>query len=428
MAGRRKKKSGSSKVLMIVIAVLALVAIGCGMFYANSKNKKDVLEDGKNKESAPISLLDESIEAQRLVDTILLQKDNWQLVENEHGKKEVDVEGAETKVNINQRALRVGVPNTTSVTGAGEWLKEKVEAAGLVYMNGKMVKYKNWDAFEAQVGIKVKAGKGTQSFMTDKITFIHNGNLTKEDKDVKDLPEEPAKEEEKPEKKEASARQFKGRLAIVVDDCGADLDGLRTLLDTGLPFSYAILPNKPYSSDALHLIKSRGRTAMLHLPMEPMNAGAMSEGSNTILVSQSDAQKAALARKNIAAFPGIEGINNHQGSRATSDRKTMQVVLREIKKNGLFFMDSRTYASTIGNVVAKEMGVPTARNDIFLDNSTNPEDVRAQIYKAMALAEKQGSAIAICHVRPGTVACWKKYAAEFKKTGITFVPVKSLLY
>ncbi len=428
MAGRKKSNSGSSKVLLLVLAAVALIAIGCGLFYANSNSKKDVLNDNKNKESAPISLLDESIEAQRLVDTILLQKDNWQLVENEHGKKEVEVEGTANKVSINQRELRVGVPLATSVTGAGEWLKEKVEAAGLVYMQGKMVKYKNWDAFEARVGIKVKAGEGTQNFMTDKITFIHNGNLTKQDKDVRDLPEEPAKEEPKEEKKEASARQFKGRLAIVVDDCGADLDGLRTLLDIGLPFSYAILPNKAYSSDSLALIKSRGRTAMLHLPMEPMNASAMSEGSNTILVSQSDAQKAALARKNISAFPGIQGINNHQGSRATSDRKTMQVVLREIKKNGLFFVDSRTHSSTIGNVVAKEMGVPTARNDIFLDNSTNPEEIRAQIYKAMEMANKNGSAIAICHVRPGTVACWKKYAAEFKKTGITFVPVTQLLY
>ena len=44
------------------------------------------------------------------------------------------------------------------------------------------------------------------------------------------------------------------------------------------------------------------------------------------------------------------------------------------------------------------------------------------------MAEKNGSAIAICHVRPGTLRCWEKYADEIKKTGITFVPVTQLLY
>ena len=56
------------------------------------------------------------------------------------------------------------------------------------------------------------------------------------------------------------------------------------------------------------------------------------------------------------------------------------------------------------------------------------EDIRKQVYKAFAMAEKNGSAIAICHARPNTAKCWQMYGEEFKKSGITFVSVNKLLY
>lgn len=424
MTKNKKKASGNNHGILILLLVIAVLAIGCGLFYANSKSEKDVLDTKPGDEPQAVSLLDESIEAQRLVDNILLQKNNWQLIENDHSKEQVEVDGSSATVEINQRELAVGVPETTSLTGAAEWLQEKVEAAGLVYISGKGAKYKKWDAYKVEIGIKVKAGQGTRSFVTDTITLFHNANLTKKDKDIKDLPEAKVEDEEQ----QGNVRQYRGKVAIVIDDCGADMSSVRTLLDTGLPFSYAILPNKAYSSDVLELVKSRGRTPMLHLPMEPLDASAMSEGANTIRVAQTSGQKLALVRKHLGSLQGVVGVNNHQGSRATSDRATMQTVLGEMRSQGLFFLDSRTASSSVAKDMAREMGVPTARNDIFLDNSSDVEAIRQQVYKALALAEKNGSVIAICHARPNTARCWKKYASEFKRTGVTFVPLTELLY
>lgn len=424
MTKNKKKSSGNNHGILILLLIIAVLAIGGGLFYANSKSEKDVMDTKPGDEPQSVSLLDESIEAQRLVDNILLQKNNWQLIENDHSKQRVEVDGSSATVEINQRELAVGVPETTSLTGAAEWLQEKVEGAGLVYISGKGVKYKKWDAYKVELGIRVKAGQGTKSFVTDTITLFHNANLTKQDKDIKDLPEAKVEDEEQ----QGTVRQYRGKVAIVIDDCGADLTSVRTLLDTGLPFSYAILPQKAYSSDVLELVKSRGRVAMLHLPMEPLDASAMSEGANTVRVSQTSGQKQALVRKHLGSLQGVVGVNNHQGSRATSDRATMKTVLGEMRSQGLFFLDSRTASSSVAKDMAREMGVPTARNDIFLDNSSDVEAIRQQVYKALALAEKNGSVIAICHARPNTARCWKKYADEFKRTGATFVPVTELLY
>ena len=413
---KRKKSSGNHVVLLALVTLLAVLAVAAGMFYAFGRSEKDIMDNKDSKEKKEVSLLDESIEAQRILDNILLKKTNWQLIEREHGENDVNVAGVNTSVKIAQRQLAVGVPASTDLQAAGSWLQEKAAAAGLVSISGKDSKYKDWDAYKVEIGIAVKAGSGKKQFVTDTVYFFHNSNLHGEDKDVK-------KVREKPE-----SRKYSGRLAVIVDDCGYDMSSVRTLLNTGLPLNFAVLPYKPYSSDVLEMIKSDGRVAMLHLPMEPMDRSAMSEGSSTICTDMSKDRILELTRKAINSLPGVSGVNNHQGSKATADSATMTTVLQELNNHDLFFVDSRTSSKSVARDKAVAMGVPTARNDIFLDNSSDVQAIRKQIYKAMDIAEKNGSAIAICHARPNTAKAWSMYAEEIKNTGIELVPITDLLY
>lgn len=413
---KRKKSSGNHVVLLALVTILAVLAVAAGMFYAFGRSEKDIMDNKDSKEKKEVSLLDESIEAQRILDNILLKKTNWQLIEREHGENDVNVAGVNTSVKIAQRQLAVGVPASTDLQAAGSWLQEKAAAAGLVSISGKDSKYKDWDAYKVEIGIAVKAGSGKKQFVTDTVYFFHNSNLHGEDKDVK-------KVQEKPE-----SRKYSGRLAVIVDDCGYDMSSVRTLLNTGLPLNFAVLPYKPYSSDVLEMIKSDGRVAILHLPMEPVDRSAMSEGSSTICTDMSKDKILELTRKAINSLPGVSGVNNHQGSKATADSATMTTVLQELRNQDLFFVDSRTSSKSVARDKAVAMGVPTARNDIFLDNSSDVQAIRKQIYKAMDIAEKNGSAIAICHARPNTAKAWSMYAEEIKNTGIELVPITDLLY
>lgn len=413
---KRKKSSGNHVVLLALVTILAVLAVAAGMFYAFGRSEKDIMDNKDSKEKKEVSLLNESIEAQRILDNILLKKTNWQLIEREHGENDVNVAGVNTSVKIAQRQLAVGVPASTDLQAAGSWLQEKAAAAGLVSISGKDSKYKDWDAYKVEIGIAVKAGSGKKQFVTDTVYFFHNSNLHGEDKDVK-------KVQEKPE-----SRKYSGKLAVIVDDCGYDMSSVRTLLNTGLPLNFAVLPYKPYSSDVLEMIKSDGRVAMLHLPMEPMDRSAMSEGSSTICTDMSKDKILELTRKAINSLPGVSGVNNHQGSKATADSATMTTVLQELRNQDLFFVDSRTSSKSVARDKAVAMGVPTARNDIFLDNSSDVQAIRKQIYKAMDIAEKNGSAIAICHARPNTAKAWSMYAEEIKNTGIKLVPITDLLY
>lgn len=406
---RRKRRRVKRRFWVFVFAVVAILAALCGLFYCMGGTKKDVMNADKNK---PLSIVDECIEGQRLLDNILLKQTGWQLVERAHGNREVTIPETGAVVKTNERLIGVGVPEDLTPEAAGVWLKKKLIGTGLVYMGGESALYKDkYEGYRCQVGVSVKAGKGQKNFVSDTVHFYNNLNLGKTKEQLAARP-----------------RHFEGRLAIVVDDCGTDIKAVRTLLNMDVPFNFSILPGKDFSSDILAAVNEKGRVALLHLPMEPINRNAMSEGANTITTDMSDHQTAELTRKHVKGLYGVVGVNNHQGSKVTADPKQMKVVLKVLQDEGLFFMDSKTNSETVARDVAREMGIKTCMNDKFLDNSTDPQAIREELYKVLELAERNGTAIAICHARPGTVAMWQKYLQEIKDTGITFVPLTDLLY
>ena len=138
---------------------------------------------------------------------------------------------------------------------------------------------------------------------------------------------------------------YKGRLAIVIDDCGYQLGPVRTLTSLPLKMTFAVIPFKPNSAAALSIIRNSGHTAMLHLPMEPVSGG--SSETRFVGVGQTKAQIASFVQEAIDSLPGISGVNNHQGSKATAHGPTIRAALSVIGENGLFFIDSRTNSATV---------------------------------------------------------------------------------
>jgi len=130
----------------------------------------------------------------------------------------------------------------------------------------------------------------------------------------------------------------------------------------------------------------------------------------------------------LADFQGVQGVNNHTGSRLTMDRPRMHIILSEIKKSGLWFVDSRTIADTVAEEVARELGIPTASRNVFIDQGTKGGDVAENLKRLANDARKNGSAIGIGHAIPGTLDQLKDALIDLQVEGIEIVPIHSLLH
>jgi polysaccharide deacetylase 2 family uncharacterized protein YibQ len=115
------------------------------------------------------------------------------------------------------------------------------------------------------------------------------------------------------------------------------------------------------------------------------------------------------------------------GSKITEDRKIMKIILEEIKRYNLFFIDSMTSNNSIAYQVAQEMGVKTAKRSVFLDNENDMEYIKGQMLEVQEIALREGEVIAIGHGRINTFYVLKRMIPELIRAGIEIVPVSELV-
>lgn len=224
--------------------------------------------------------------------------------------------------------------------------------------------------------------------------------------------------------KENAGGQVTGRLAIVIDDAGRDLDSQHIYEQMGILLTLAVMPDQVHTRDAALSWRAHGLPVILHQPMESVSGIGMEP--KVILTSMSDAAIRQMLRDSLSQLPEAIGINNHQGSKATIDARTMDIVMNELHHRGLFFFDSHTNSTTAADKAAKTYGVPYVRNDLFVDNSASVSDICAMIQEGADRAKKKGTYIIIGHCRPHTAEAFRQMVPKLKAQGIEFVYLSSL--
>jgi hypothetical protein len=172
--------------------------------------------------------------------------------------------------------------------------------------------------------------------------------------------------------------------------------------------------------------KEKGMTVLLHLPMEPHNS-SVNPGKGAIFSTMSEEDIRNKVSSNLLSFPDIDGVNNHMGSKITENEEIMRIVLTEIKKRGIFFVDSMTSPNSIGYRLSKEMGIKTAYRSVFLDNEKDIDYIRNQVNLLKEYAIRNGSAIAIGHPYCNTVEVLNEMDVLLESEGIEIVKLEELL-
>ena len=218
------------------------------------------------------------------------------------------------------------------------------------------------------------------------------------------------------------------RVAIVIDDLGANLKAFRALLAIPQPLTFAVLPHLAHSRQIAETAAAEGHEVLLHLPMEPLDYPANNPGPGALLRSMSPEEIVRVLKEDLAAIPQIKGVNNHMGSRLTEDADVMRLILTVLKERGLFFLDSYTTPRSAVAEVAQSIGLPTASRHVFLDHKPgDPDYVSAQLDRLIAAARKHGAAIGIGHPRKATIAALRDHLPRLAEAGITVVPLSSLV-
>ncbi len=215
------------------------------------------------------------------------------------------------------------------------------------------------------------------------------------------------------------------RLAILIDDIGENKAMLREFLALDIPMAFAVLPHSTHARECAHMITSAGHELLLHHPMEPERFPVVKPGPGAIYAKDSAARIKAVLADNMARVPGIKGINNHMGSKFTSNARSVALFLQAMSGKGLFVLDSLTSPKSKLYNAARQMGIKAYRRDVFLDDASDKASILYELEKAARIAQSQGHALAIGHPRPETLAVLKEWLRN-KASGITFSRLEDL--
>lgn len=219
---------------------------------------------------------------------------------------------------------------------------------------------------------------------------------------------------------------FPPKVAFIIDDLGYETEVAKKMMELEFPIALSILPFLQYSEFIAEEGKKKNQEIMLHIPMEPNNSDA-DPGPGAIKSYMSEEEIRQAVRGSIFNFPYVVGVNNHMGSKITEDRKIMKIILEEIKRYDLFFIDSVTTRNSIAYEVAQEMEIKSAVRSVFLDNENGIEYIKGQMLEIQETALREGEVIAIGHGRINTFYVLKLLIPELIKAGIEIVPVSELV-
>lgn len=194
---------------------------------------------------------------------------------------------------------------------------------------------------------------------------------------------------------------YAGQLALVIDDFGYRPTEEHKVIALPNTISIAVLPDAPHARSMATLAHQAGHEVLIHLPMAPMSKQPLEV--NTLTPEMSLTQVQSIIEHAIRQVPYAVGLNNHMGSRMTSSLPAMQKVMSVLNHHQLYFLDSVTIGNTQAVNAAQGTTVKVLKRNVFLDDTQNEADIRYQFQRAVKLAQRNGSVIAIGHPHPTTV-------------------------
>ena len=208
------------------------------------------------------------------------------------------------------------------------------------------------------------------------------------------------------------------KLAIIMDDISTNAQASE-LKKLSIKVTPSIFPPEKQHPKSAWLAKEFS-VYMVHLPLQALNY--TNEKANTLRTGDSK-EKISQRIKDIKNdFKDVKYINNHTGSGFTSDFKSTLALLDELKNSEIYFIDSLTTNKSTVLDASKKLGLKYAYRDVFLDNEQNVSKILKMINNAVAVAKKDGVAIAICHPYKSTFEALKIAQKDaFKGVEVVYV-------
>jgi len=379
-----RKVKRSKKIFILLLPLAALASAGVSSFIWYNARQRPPAEIRSEEGKKPNAANPEEFSSDLAGKLAVLLRDYGV------GEKDIRTVRPDSSMAGLRNAFRVNIPSSTSLTLIHLKIRDMAEKNG-----GKII-----GGVESADGRSLSLTLGAGARPTDQVILL--------------------KIRGKEGRKQALA-------VVIVDDFGIhDIADVRRLNTIGQTVTISVLPFQPYTVEVVEYATEAGIPFLLHMPMEP-HSSKENPGEGAIFVRDSDEtiwRKLSLAFDNVK---GATGVNNHMGSRASEDVRVMEAVMRYLRENGCFYVDSRTSNQSEALAVSRRIGVKCALMAGYLDVVDERNAIRKRLYELTDAALEGEPVIILGHNRPATVDVLEQELPRLAEKGIRFVGVDEVV-
>ncbi len=235
------------------------------------------------------------------------------------------------------------------------------------------------------------------------------------------IPETPARS---PQRAERRGRQ----IAVIIDDIGFDLRLVEELARIRAPIAFAILPYAPHAAEAARFLHGAGKEILLHLPMEPRSYPAENPGAGALFTNMDAGEIRRQIETNLNAVPYSSGVNNHMGSLFMENEMGLSIVMEELAKRNLFFVDSRTTPNSLARQAAARAGVRFAERAVFIDHRRGYTAALANLTQPRRSDWKKGKPLLLIgHPHDETILALREAQYQWHEEEVQVIPISAFI-
>jgi uncharacterized protein len=223
------------------------------------------------------------------------------------------------------------------------------------------------------------------------------------------------------------AADTRPRIALIVGGLGLD-NAMTSEAIMRLP-PEVTLAFSPYARDIegwVAAARRAGHEVMLGLPMEPPDYPTQDPGPKTLLTSlepEKNLERLAWVMSRGTNYVGLVGI---MGGRFAADRASLEPVLEELKKRGLYFVDDHDAQEGVLATLGPALGMAWAITDRRLDNEPAPDKIDKSLADLEGVAQQDGAALGLGALYPVTLDRVLAWTASLKGKAVVLAPATAV--
>lgn len=217
------------------------------------------------------------------------------------------------------------------------------------------------------------------------------------------------------------------RVAIVIGGLGLSQTGTQTAIGKLPPeITLGFAPQGNSLGRWMQAARREGHEIVMQVPLEPFDFPNVNPGRNTLTVEGGADEILKNLRWTLSRTTNYTAVMNYMGARFSTNPEAMGVMMAELGKRGIGYVDDGTSARSLAPETALKNGVPFAAGDAIIDSVQDRGAILDKLDELERTARAKGFAIGTGNAFDVTVDAVASWASEARKRGIEIVPISAV--